>query len=370
MSKAFFRLGNAKKRRLNPVDPVGPVDPIDPVDPVDPVIPGVQKKWFPGHYLIANWYPSTALSANARSLATNNQYIRGYKSHILWNQLETSRDVYNFSVPISQLNVAQSDGKKLLFHIQDKRFGTQENPFLPNYMLTAEFDGGFYAKYEPSQNKYNTYGRTWLRAYQLRWQKLMRELGKAIDGHPALAGIIFTETSGTATGTGQPADFTIEAHIDHIKGSHTNVAIGFPTTPIFQYVNWGFTADQRQDIINHIVKTCKHGIGDPDLINSQPQFADGRDRYFTESRFGQFFTTAGNVKGIAPFCVENQEGYYRNSAKILIDYAVANGVSFVPWSIKYKSASNSYTWDINDALREITLQKGRVNTTPPSNITG
>jgi hypothetical protein len=82
------------------------------------------------------------------------------------------------------------------------------------------------------------------------------------------------------------------------------------------------------------------------------------------SAFGSYY---GKYRGIAPICVENQpSGYYGHDARAVFDYAVDQvGVHFLPWSAYTKK---DRAWTIFDAIEVINAEKGRINTTPPSNI--
>lgn len=312
------------------------------------------KKWFPGHY-VAIRYLTNPVDENGRKLVKDNPYITGYKMHVVWSEIETAKDVYDFSVIEDLIKMAESDNKKLLIHIQDRLFGRNSNPYLPSYMLGKEYEGGWFN----STISGASYGKIWLPAYQNRWNKLLRAIGEAFDDNLTVAGIIVSESSMNTKTEG----YDKTGHHAWIKSMNTTMSVYAPNTIFFQYVNWGFTEDEREMLMKHIVEDCNNGFGGPDIMNAEPRWG-GITKYVLKNAFGSYYSA---YKGIAPICTENQSGgYYANDAKTLFDYAVDEvGVHFLPWSIHNNT---DRAWTFNDALNVINEEKGRINTSPPSNI--
>jgi hypothetical protein len=312
------------------------------------------KKWFPGHY-VAIRYLTNPVDESGRNLVKDNPYITGYKMHVVWSEIETARDVYDFSVIEEVVKMAESDNKKLLIHVQDRLFGRNSNPYLPAYMLGEEFEGGWFN----SSISGASYGKVWLPAYQERWNKLLRAIGEAFDNNPTVAGIMVSESSMNTKTEG----YDKAGHHAFIKGMSTTMSLYAPNTIFFQYVNWGFTPEDREMLMQHIVEECKNGFGGPDIMNAEPRWG-GITKYVLKNAFGSYYD---KYRGIAPICTENQSGgYWANDAKTLFDYAVDQvGVHFLPWTIYSKT---DRAWSFEDALRVINEEKGRINTTPPSNL--
>jgi hypothetical protein len=314
------------------------------------------KKWFPGHY-VAIRHLTNPVNESGRNLVKDNAYIEGYKMHVVWNELEPVKDQYNFAIIQNVLKIAESDGKKLLIHLQDRKFGVNANPFLPDYMLTSEYEGGWYYSTETGAS----YGNIWLEAYQLRWNKLLKALGEAVDNNPTVAGIIVSESS---MNTNTPG-YDKTGHLKFITSMHTTMATYAPKTIFFQYVNWGFTADERDVLMKHIVEVCHNGFGGPDIYDGKSP--DKNKTWTLDMRFGTYYN---KYRGITAYSVENQSGGYKEpaSARQVFDYAVDQiGVHFLPWAI-YNATDRAYTFK-DDVLPLINQEKGRINTTPPSNIT-
>jgi hypothetical protein len=83
-----------------------------------------------------------------------------------------------------------------------------------------------------------------------------------------------------------------------------------------------------------------------------------------ENGFGQYYR---RYQGISALCVENQpSGYFGNSAQLVFNYAVDSvKLHFLPWTA-YMKTDRAYNF--HDALEVINNEKGRINTTPPSNV--
>ncbi|WNI37673.1 hypothetical protein [Chryseobacterium sp. SG20098] len=71
-----------------------------------------------------------------------------------WKALETSKDVYDFSVIEKDLNYLTSLNKKLFIQLQDRFFEPQAK-YIPEYVLKdKEYTGGLIPQYDnPGENK-------------------------------------------------------------------------------------------------------------------------------------------------------------------------------------------------------------------------
>ena len=309
---------------------------------------GLAKKWFPGHYLAIRHY-NGPIQQKSRDLVKTNPYFKGYKIHVVWNELEPQKDAYDFSVIANALQIAGDDQKKLMVHLQDRKFNSETNPYLPDYLLTAEYEGGWFYDGDKSLP------RAWLPAYRDRWTKLLVALGEELDDHPDFAGFMLSESSGLFATKNMPASWTSDGIMAFARETFSTLAQSLPTTPFFQYVNWGLTKATRDELMRELVEINGHGFGGPDIC-------DGGDKLTLDMQFGEYYDT---YRGVAPICVENQpSGYLTRSAKEIFDYAVDQiGVHFLPWSPSYDRA-----WTIEDAIAVVNKEKGRVNPTVPLNI--
>jgi hypothetical protein len=120
-----------------------------------------------------------------------------------WRILERAPDHYDFSAIEADLEYVESLGKKLWVQLQEKSFTPRVN--VPAYLLKDPRYGGGVLRQsmasapERDQSKplgddeYGWVPQMWLPAVRLRYQALLRALGKQFDGR--IAGINFSESS-------------------------------------------------------------------------------------------------------------------------------------------------------------------------------
>ena len=315
---------------------------------------GLAKKWFPGHYLKIRHYDGP-IQQKSRDLVKNNPYFKGYKIHVVWNELEPEKDAYDFSVIENALQIAGSDQKKLMVHLQDRVFNSEQNPYLPDYLLTPEYEGGWFYDGKKSLP------RAWLPAYRDRWTKLLVALGEELDNHPDLAGFMLSESSGLFATKDMPASWTTDGIMAFARETFSTLAQSLPTTPFFQYVNWGLEPAERDEFMRELVEKNGHGFGGPDIYDAKKP-AENKT-WTLDMTFGPYYET---YRGVAPICVENQTAGFTapGGAQSVFDYAVDQiGVHFLPWVAAYDG-----DWTIEDAIAVVNKEKGRVNPTVPSNI--
>lgn len=314
----------------------------------------LSKKWFPGHYLkIRNM--NDPLDTKWCDLVRDNKYFRGYKIQVVWNELEPEKDKYDFSVIRAALKIAKDDKKKLMIHMMDRVFGRKVNPHLPEYMLTSEYEGGWF------DDEHSSLGRAWLPVYQERWVKLISAMGKEFDKNPDLAGIMLSETSKMFTPGKKPASWNLPDILKFAEITFSTFAEQFPTTILFQYVNWG-VRENRDGFMEMLVEKYRHGFGGPDIYDGKRP--EVNKSWTLDMQFAEYYS---KYKGIAPICVENQNAGYKASggAQEVFDYAVDKlSVNFLPWVPIVEGGK--YT--IHDAIKVVSEQKGRISSTPPANI--
>lgn len=320
----------------------------------------ISVKWFPGHYVHIRHVGfdgegslnNRLVNENVRNLVKDNPYIMGYKIQTVWREIEVSKDQYDFSVIQSILKLAESDGKKVMIHIQD-RFVPESG--LPEYMMSAEYEGGYFKSTPPFFPGVD-FGKVWLPQYQYRWNRFIKAMGEALDDNPILAGVMVSESAFSRDDPG----YNKEGHLNWLISMHATAAKYFPKTPFFQYVNWGFpSAEDRDHLMKQIVEVSKNGFGGPDLHDRKPQSC-------LTMQFGSYYD---KYRGVAPICTENQPSGYRHyDARYKFNFAVDTvGVNFLPWT-PVLDTSELVKWTFYDALEVINQEEGRINTTPPSNI--
>jgi hypothetical protein len=314
------------------------------------------KKWFPGHYLkTAERDPSNPGLDSGRDLVKDNPYFVGYMTMYYWKSFEPVKDQYDFSAILGDLAICQAEGKKLMFQISN----VGPKAYLPDYMLSAEYEGGFWTTSDGISRM-----KIWLPQVRERWNKMIRALAEAVDEHPCLAAIKFIETAGYNQ---LDASVKVQAFLDFHKEQNAAAAAAFKNTIVIQHVNAG-PPPTRDPLMKYIVEDLSNGFGGPDILNYKPEHlnTDGTPaRCDVDLQFSPYYA---KYKGLVPLSVESQRsGYWGGTAQEKFDYSIHIGNNMMAWaSITEKPTPEGYT--IHDVIDVVTKEKGRINTTPPPSI--
>lgn len=204
-----------------------------------------------------------------------------------WRNLEPIKDKYDFTAIKQDLAYLISIDKKLWIQLQEKSF----QPYfknVPNYLLDDPLYNGGVLKQsmlsapERDPNKPETddeYGwsaKIWEKPVRDRFQKLISELGKELDGK--IEGINFSESSmeiGVEQPDGTtifPKDFDPQAYVDSIKSNMQSLRSAFKKSTPMVYLNflpgewlpWQ-NKGYMESLFNE-AKKLKMGVGGPDLM--------------------------------------------------------------------------------------------------------
>ena len=325
--------------------------------PLDGSVATLTKKWFPGHYLYVTSFSSfDGMKTAWRNLVKDNSNFAGYKAMYFWASLEPSKDEYDFSMIIHDLDVAQADGKKLWIMILNRQFSSSAPFPLPDYMKTEPvFEGGIY-----HNAKNHQLPKLWIPEHGARFAALFAEMGAAIDSHPALSGVQIQESS-LGESQLQPG-YSSDGLLQSILAVHNAIGAAFPETLFMPYVNWfgGLSPAQFDTIMANLVDNVKGGFGGPDVY-------DFNNKTPLQMQAGTYWAL---YDGEAAKGVSNQgDGYKRNTPEITFETAVDSlNTNFVFWAPVQESWAGDFIWYIGDAIDVIDAEAGRINTAPPSNI--
>jgi hypothetical protein len=318
------------------------------------------KKWFPGHYAKTGSNAKMGIEEGSIELIKNNPYFVGYTTNVFWNEIEVSRDVYDFSKIYELIRVADRDNKKLMLTLKDVVHSGGGNPYLPQYILSDEYEGGYFSVTKPGDSGTGTlksFARWWLPQYRERWEKYIRAVGKEFDNHPTIAVINFCESARPEPdepGTG----YSAENMIKFFKGQNTAAAEAFPNTVVIQYLNWMVISEEdRDEFMEYLVDDLKVGFGGPDIKN----FSRGSEVLVT-NRFSRYYLV---YREKIPISVEAQSGAFRGgSAREIFHYAVDSvKVNFLPWTTSVRDSKNGFSF--YDVIKVVNEEKGRVNADLP-----
>ncbi|MEF9478173.1 hypothetical protein OWR28_11220 [Chryseobacterium sp. 1B4] len=256
-----------------------------------------------------------------------------------WKALETSKDVYDFSVIEKDLNYLTSLNKKLFIQLQDRFFEPQAQ-YVPDYILKdKEYNGGLVPQYDnPGENKPTGSGwvtQQWNPAVRERFQKLITELAKKFDGK--IQGINLPETSidieMKKDKTGFSCDRYFQAELENLKLARS----AFRQSHVLQYVNF-FPCEWENDhqYMSRLFDFAYQnniGLGGPDIVpdknaqmkNSYPFFNQYKGKLSLVAMAVQEPTlTYTNPKTQKPFTKEEFTEYAENYL----------GVKIIFWSVE------------------------------------
>ena len=341
-------------------------------------IASAATKWYPGHYIFIG---RNAVSGMYNEVG-NIPAVRGVQRSYYWDDLEPRKNHYDFSIILSDLEYAAARGWKLIIQFQTRTFGKGlQSPRIPNYLKTAEYDGGFY--FEIRRGKPGPtnalLGNTHLRD---RFIALIHALAKATDEHPALAGVNMHES-----GIGEPAVDSLflknwnwhsykEAYWQAILRIDQAMAEAFTQTPVAQY--YGHGAAKNKEFESHML-SHGFGIGNPDTVLKYwyKTKADGSHFWF----YYNYDMAARNHDAIPLMYAVQSPDYpkneaflgQRNTTEATFDL-LRNGLKshMVAWGVAW--GENRYHWDyVKDFLRSVPSRfpgdpAGGLNSTCPALI--
>lgn len=197
-----------------------------------------------------------------------NKNFLGAQIMYSWKQLEPSKDNYDFSIIKKDLNYLNSKGKTLFIQLQDTTFMVN-NKAIPNYLLTAKYDGGAIYQRDDNGKPEGWAAKRWNPNVRKRFKKLLTALGKEFDGK--IEGINLQET---AIGVSNKYDksFTPQKYADSIMKNMLNLKTAFPKSVTIQYANfmpgeWLPWEDEGYlKSLYEYGEKIKVGLGGPDLM--------------------------------------------------------------------------------------------------------
>lgn len=195
-------------------------------------------KWHPGHYYIikGSRKNNTEYLSQVYSELVATPALKGMMIRYFWMDLEDSEGVYDFSSIDKRLAELAARGKRLVIQVQTKSFNGRQ--VVPNYLKTAEYDGGeFYT---------SDYGSTVIRGRNIKlWNPQVRDrlialfkaMGERYNSHPNFEGISMIETA-----LGNPKEPLSIAQVAEFYNNkiivHQQMRLFFPNTMTIQEVNY------------------------------------------------------------------------------------------------------------------------------------
>lgn len=162
-----------------------------------------------------------------------NSRFSGAQIMYAWNQLESSKGHYDFSIIEADLQYLTSKGRTLFIQLQDATFDPKYNA-VPEYLRGDEYDGGAVLQRGEGDDDGWT-AKRWNEAVQQRFAALLQALGERFDGR--VEGINLQETAIGVTSALDPS-FTPERYVAAIQENLLALKKAFPRSITLQYANF------------------------------------------------------------------------------------------------------------------------------------
>lgn len=202
----------------------------------------------------------------------NNPNIAGAQVRYAWRQLESEKDVYDFSEIEEDLKFLTTKGKKLFIQIQDATF-QKEYHAVPRYLVTDTiYHGGEVRQCGVKDNgELSCHGyvaRRWDPLVAERFYLLLRKLSEQFDGK--IEGINLPETSIDVSEKQLPGDFSEEAYTAAIKEYMKVTRACFKRSTPILYANFMPGGQKRLKELYDYAEEIHMGMGGPDIKVYKP----------------------------------------------------------------------------------------------------
>ncbi|MBL4653716.1 MAG: hypothetical protein JKY53_12775 [Flavobacteriales bacterium] len=286
----------------------------------------------PGHYIIA----THGVTDTIINTLIDNPTIRGISIVYNWVDLEISKGVYDFSRIESDLALLRPLNKHLIVMIRDKSF--KNNPFIPvpEYLRTAEYQGGY------ATGDHEMIAKRWVHSVGIRFRALITALGNQFDLDPNFEAI---KTSESATGNIKYfSDYDATQYVNELNFTSYALAKAFPNTVKVMYLNWIPGSGSIESKLSEVAAYAKVngvGIGGPDvhpdvkipsydlyptLANDVPLMTDIQwsnfEHVFPQGDTDQLFNFALSELHVSYICWKLRSPYTQNILNTINKYPV------------------------------------------------
>jgi hypothetical protein len=157
--------------------------------------------------------------------------FKGAQIMYSWRNFESEKGKYNFKILKEDYEYLKSHNKKLFIQIQDVTF-SPEYKAVPDYLLTAEYDGGVIMQYNDDESPGGWVAKRWNKKVRERFSLLLQALGKEFDGK--IEGINLQETSIGVSDT----SFSVLDYVVGLKENMLALKNAFPISTTMIYANF------------------------------------------------------------------------------------------------------------------------------------
>ncbi|MFZ2783660.1 MAG: hypothetical protein WAZ36_04620 [Sediminibacterium sp.] len=161
----------------------------------------------------------------------SNSMFKGAQIMYAWRDFEPEKGKYDFSILKQDYEYLKKYHKKLFLQLQDVTFNPKYKA-VPDYLMTAEYDGGAVMQYNDDGSEGGWVAKRWNQKVRERFALLLKALGKEFDGK--LEGVNLQETS---IGI-KDAGFSQVSYLAGLKENMLSLKKGFPTSTTMIYANF------------------------------------------------------------------------------------------------------------------------------------
>ena len=242
-------------------------------NPADKYINAYKKYWAADCPLAEDQMKHFVYFMRERELMHDHSFLQisrfnGAQVMYSWRQLEPQKGQYDFSAIREDYEYLLSHDKKLFVQIQDATFYPKYKA-VPEYLSTAEYDGGVVRQGENDGASYGWVSKRWNEKVRERFALFLEALGSEFDG--LIEGINLQET---AIGVDQEDDpnYTPESYAHAIKENMSALKKAFPKSITMIYANFMPGEWLPWDDKGYLKSIYVHGenigvgLGGPDLM--------------------------------------------------------------------------------------------------------
>lgn len=313
------------------------------------------KRWHPGHYLVGqDSVNRVGMLTSEFNRVKDNANFAGWQNSYWWAKTEPTKNGYDFSMILDDLDLAQTVGKKIIVRPFERSFhGFSRGDPLPAY-INSEYNG----RYVSSGSENIVAYKYWDAAVAERMLLWVEAMIAAVDAHPAYAGLFFEEIG--IQGAWQASGWTKQKFYDFWTDASRRANAASSNGIVIMNCAWGLRANETPNCIDMTDEFV-------DLYQSGCGHSDCRLGGSTGSLNTDFKHIWDRYPGKAALAAGVEWGTYGMgwTPKQLIDFGVDRlHMTHMHW--EPRSSGGSFT--ISDAITEINLQSGRINTAKPANL--
>lgn len=157
--------------------------------------------------------------------------FKGAQIMYAWRDFEPVQGKYDFSVLKQDYEYLKKYKKKLFIQLQDVTFNPKYKA-VPDYLLTAEYEGGAVLQYNDDNSAGGWVAKRWNKKVRERFALLLKALGQEFDGK--IEGINLQETSIGVRDSG----FSQPDYVTGLKENMLALKKAFPISTTMIYANF------------------------------------------------------------------------------------------------------------------------------------